>query len=73
MFRHGASVHNILNKYYCFWGILKREPYYSRRFTSKKELVQMICQYIHYYNAQRVQHNLGILTPMEKHSLGMAA
>lgn len=33
----------------------------------------MICQYIHYYNAQRVQHNLGILTPMEKHSLGMAA
>ena len=25
-----------------FWGILKRERYYGRRFTSKRELVQMI-------------------------------
>ena len=29
-----------------FWGILKRERYYGRRFTSKHELVQMIQQYI---------------------------
>lgn len=28
-----------------FWGILKRERYYGRRFTSKHELVQMIQQY----------------------------
>ena len=27
-----------------FWGILKRERYYGRRFTSKHELVQMIQQ-----------------------------
>ena len=56
-----------------FWGILKRERYYGKRFTSKKELVTMIENYIHYYNNQRVQRNLGILTPMEKYNLFLAA
>ena len=56
-----------------FWGILKRERYYGRRFTCKHELVQMIQQYICYYNTRRVQRNLGVLTPMEKHELGLAA
>jgi transposase InsO family protein len=50
-----------------FWGILKRERYYSKRFTSRKELVQMIENYIIYYNNRRIQRNLGVLTPMEKH------
>ena len=48
-----------------FWGILKQERYYGRRFTSKRELVQMIETYIHYYNTRRVQRKLGVLTPME--------
>ena len=56
-----------------FWGILKREHYYGRRFTSKRDLVQMIETYIHYYNTRRVQRNLGMLTPMEKHALCLAA
>ena len=56
-----------------FWGILKRERYYGRRFTSKHELVQMIQQYTRYYNTRRVQRNLGVLTPMEKHTLCLAA
>ena len=56
-----------------FWGILKRERYYGRRFTSKRELSKMIQQYIHYYNTQRVQRNLGVLTPMEKHQLALAS
>ena len=56
-----------------FWGILKRERYYGRRFTSKRELVRMIEGFIHYYNTRRVQRNLGVLTPMEKHELGLAA
>ncbi len=51
-----------------FWGILKRERYYGRRFTSRKELVQMITDYIAYYNNRRAQRNLGVLTPMEKHN-----
>ena len=50
-----------------FWGILKRERYYGKRFTSKKELTNMICRYIAYYNSRRVQRNLGVLTPLEKH------
>jgi len=29
----------------------------------------MIKRYIHYYNTKRVQRNLGVLTPMEKHEL----
>ena len=56
-----------------FWGILKRERYYGRRFTCKRELVQMIKTYIHYYNTRRVQRNLGVLTPMEKYELSLAA
>lgn len=56
-----------------FWGILKRERYYGRRFTSKQELIQMIESYIRYYNTRRVQRGLGILTPMEKYQLAMAA
>lgn len=56
-----------------FWGILKRERYYGRRFTRKQELVQMIVSYIRYYNTRRVQRNLGVMTPMEKHALCLAA
>ena len=56
-----------------FWGILKRERYYGHRFTGKQELEQMIHNYIHYYNTGRVQRNLGVLTPMEKHNLYLAA
>lgn len=56
-----------------FWGILKRERYYGKRFTSKQELVQMILDYIYYYNTQRVQRNLGVVTPMEKYRMAFAA
>ena len=50
-----------------FWAILKRERYYGRKFTDRESLVQMIEDYICYYNTMRLQRNLGILTPMEKH------
>lgn len=50
-----------------FWGILKRERYYGRKFTSREELVSMIENYITYYNNRRVQRNLGVVTPSEKH------
>lgn len=56
-----------------FWGILKRERYYGRHFASKQELITMIHCYISYYNNRRVQRNLGVLTPMEKHCLALAA
>ena len=56
-----------------FWGILKREKYYGNRFESKESLIEMIEKYIDYYNTKRLQRNLGVLTPMEKHELSFAA
>jgi transposase InsO family protein len=56
-----------------FWGILKRERYYGRRFTDRESLVSMIENYIEYYNNRRLQRNLGVLTPIEKHENYLAA
>ena len=50
-----------------FWGIIKRERYYGKRFESKASLVLMIETYIDYYNNKRLQRNLGVLTPFERH------
>ena len=51
-----------------FWGILKRERYYGKRFSSREELVSMIENYIYYYNNERYQRRFGVLTPIEKHN-----
>ena len=56
-----------------FWGILKRERYYGKRFTDRETLVKMIEDYIEYYNNKRLQRNLGVLTPMEKYEQYLAA
>ena len=56
-----------------FWGILKRERYYGKRFTNKTKLIQMIEEYIDYYNNKRLQRNLGVLTPLEKHQSYLSA
>lgn len=56
-----------------FWGILKRERYYGRRFTSREQLVKMIQEYITYYNFRRLQRGLGVRTPMEVHDRLLAA
>lgn len=50
-----------------FWGILKREMYYGKRFTSKEELITAIESYIEYYNNQRIQRGLKLMTPKEYH------
>ena len=56
-----------------FWGILKRERYYGRRFKDKESLVAMIENYIYYYNNKRLQRNLGILTPIAKTKMYLQA
>ena len=48
-----------------FWGILKRERYYGRKFTSREQLCRMVREYIAYYNFSRLQRRLGVHTPME--------
>ena len=56
-----------------FWGILKRERYYGKRFTDRESLVTMIEEYISFYYNKRLQRNLGVLTPMEKHETFLQA
>ena len=48
-----------------FWGILKREMYYDRKFYTKEELIQAITEYMDYYSNNRPQRGLGVLTPAE--------
>ncbi|MGO5292100.1 IS3 family transposase [Porcincola sp. LCP21S3_C12] len=50
-----------------FWGIMKREMYYGRKFRTREELVKAINEYMDYYTNIRVQRNLGVLTPKEFH------
>lgn len=50
-----------------FWGILKSEMYYLRKFTSRDELVMAIKRYIDFYNCKRYQQRLNCMTPMEFH------
>jgi transposase InsO family protein len=50
-----------------FWGILKREEYYGRKFTSREELTGIIDRYIKYYNNDRLQRGLHLMTPAEFH------
>lgn len=56
-----------------FWGIIKREKYYGRKFSSREDLVQVIMDYIDYYNNRRYQRRLFTLAPMEVYKQLMAA
>jgi Transposase and inactivated derivatives len=56
-----------------FWGILKREMYYGRKFTERKQLLLAIRSYIHYYNFERLQRCLHVMTPYEYHEQYIAA
>ena len=55
-----------------FWGILKSEMYYLRKFSSKEELTKAIEDYIEFYNTKRYQLKLKCMTPMEYHSTAAA-
>ena len=52
-----------------FWGILKRERYYGKVFYSRESLVEMIEEFIDYYNTERLQRKLGVVTPLEKNAM----
>ena len=51
-----------------FWGILKREMYYCQHFNDRTTLIAAITDYINYYNNQRLQRKLNVMTPMEYHN-----
>ncbi len=48
-----------------FWGIIKSEMYYLRRFHHFDELHQAIDKYISFYNTRRLQEKLKGLAPTE--------
>ncbi|NFH66386.1 IS3 family transposase [Clostridium botulinum] len=48
-----------------FWGMLKSEMYYLRKFNSYSELESVITDYINYYSNQRYQKRLKCMTPLE--------
>lgn len=48
-----------------FWGMLKSEMYYLKKFSSYEELEQAVIDYIDYYNNHRYQKRLNCMTPLE--------
>jgi transposase InsO family protein len=56
-----------------FWGILKSEMYYLRKFHNFDELQVSIDAYIDFYNTKRLQEKLNGLTPLEYRSQTMVS
>ncbi|MGD9569632.1 MAG: IS3 family transposase [Sedimentibacter sp.] len=58
-----------------FWGMLKSEMYYLRKFITFDELKEEVIEYINYYNNQRYQKRLNCMTPLEyrQYLLGKSA
>ena len=48
-----------------FWGMLKSEMYYLKKFSSYDELEVAVSEYIEYYNNHRYQKRLNCMTPIE--------
>lgn len=56
-----------------FWGTLKSEMYYLRKFSTFEELEQAIDEYIKFYNTKRLQKKLKGMTPIEYRSHTLTA
>ena len=56
-----------------FWGILKGEMFYRHIYESRNDLVNALEGYLHYYNFERLQRRLSIMTPQEYHNHNLAA
>ncbi|WP_369806163.1 IS3 family transposase [Anaerococcus ihuae] len=55
-----------------FFGILKQEMYYDKKFYSYEQLKETIEEYIKYYNKDRIKEKLGYLSPIEYRKLNAA-
>ena len=60
-----------------FWGILKQELIHHRHYSSRREAIEDITEYIEvFYNRQRLQARLGYLSPaayVQKYYAGLLA
>jgi transposase InsO family protein len=48
-----------------FFGILKSELFYTKKFKSIEQLKHEIKQYINYYNNERIKSNLNKMSPIK--------
>lgn len=48
-----------------FWGMLKTEMFYLRKFETFEELESSVVEFIDYYNSKRYQKRLKCMTPLE--------
>lgn len=48
-----------------FFGTLKSELFYLKKFNSIEQLKKEIKQYIYYYNNERIKSNLNKMSPIE--------
>lgn len=48
-----------------FWGSLKSESYYLKKFETYEELELDVKEYINFYNTKRLQKKLNSLSPLE--------
>jgi len=48
-----------------FFGIIKSEMFYGKKFKSLEELAKKIIEYIEFYNERRFQKKLGCMAPLE--------
>ena len=56
-----------------FWGIVKSEMYYLRKFESEEELRKAIEEFIRYYNEGRYQARFGFKAPAEVRAEALAS
>lgn len=56
-----------------FFGVLKSELFYLKKFTSIEQLKAGIVEYIHYYNHDRIKLKLGGLSPVQFRTQHLAA
>ena len=63
MSRRGNCLDNAVMEN--FFGILKTEFFYGKKFESKESFKERLDQYIHYYNHERIKQKLKGLSPVQ--------
>ena len=69
------AVHRIIQHVKDFFGRMKNEMFYGRSFVGVtiKTFIQIINDYITWYNTKRIKASLGYMSPMEyRQSLGLS-
>lgn len=56
-----------------FWGIVKSEMYYNRKFKDSDSLRKAISSYIDFYNNERLQERFGDKSPAQVRAEALAA